>query len=282
MITAELDYQAPADLKEALRLVSANPDAKLISGGMSLVPMMTVGLVAPELLVSLKNVAELKGITEERKHLVIGAMTSHREVATHPLVRAHAPLLADTAALIGDVQVRNRGTIGGSVAHSDPAANYPASVLTLDAKIEIAGQKKRREVDANTFFTGLMETAVKEGEILSAIRVPKRKGAWGASFQKFARVKGNYPIVCAAALVDGKGKEGRVAVGGVCATPVRVELPRLDGALTAPQREEIESSLRAAIANPMGDANGGPDYKVAMAVVFALRAVTAALEGLGE
>ncbi len=286
MITRSFDFQAPAGLGEALRLLAADPDgARPLSGGMTLVPMMTLGLVAPERLIDLKGVPELAGIREEPDAVVVGATTTHHEIATALLVREHAPLLADAAALVGDVQVRNRGTIGGSVAHADPAANYLPALLALDAAIEALSPRggllrrdaaRSRRVPASEFFAGLMTTALKSGEIVGAVRIPKRTRRTGAAFRKFARVKGNFPIVCAAALVhqeaSGSDRSGCVAIGGATAVPVRIDL----SPMPAWPASEVEAAIRSAIDDPMSDANGSAEYRVEMAAVHGRRAVQAA------
>ena len=281
MITAEYDYRAPDSLGEALQLLAADPDGtKILSGGMSLVPMMTLGLVAPERLVSLKNLPELRDVRETREHLAIGAMTPHCQVAANAMIRETVPLLAQSAAVIGDVQVRNRGTIGGSVVHADPGANYSPALVALEAELELAGINGTRRVPAIEFFTGLMETALADDEILIAIRIPMHEGNWGSSFQKFARVKGNFPIVCAAAMVQDRarsGKAGCVVIGGVCPTPKQVLLTATDM-----RGRDLGDAIRSVIDEPMGDANGSREYKTEMAVVYGTRAIAAAQEAIGS
>ncbi len=278
MITNAFEFHAPDDLDEALRLLASyGDDAKVIAGGMSMVPMMTLGLVAPAAIISLRKIANLSFVRDDGDAITVGAMTRHYQVAGDPLVCEHAPLLAETAGLIGDVQVRNRGTIGGSLAHADPAANYSPAVMALDAVIEVSGPEGRREVEAGAFFSGLMTTAVGDNEIVTAVRIPKRSGAWGSSFQKFTRVTGSFPIVCAAALVERGGGQGCVVFGGVGDVPVRVELEdALRDGMTEASRGALSDTIAAAVGEPFGDLSGSPEYRREMAQVFGVRAIEAA------
>src|SRR5438874_2847187 len=172
MIPANFNYESPNTLKEALNLLSAHDDAKILAGGHSLLPAMKLRLAAPELLVDLGRVSGLSYIREAGEKIAIGAMTTHAQVAESEVLRKHSPLLAETAEHIGDVQVRNRGTIGGSLAHADPAADYPAAILALDAEIDVVGPRGKRTIKATSFFVGLLETALAANELLVEIRVP--------------------------------------------------------------------------------------------------------------
>ncbi|MYF12740.1 MAG: xanthine dehydrogenase family protein subunit M [Gammaproteobacteria bacterium] len=293
MIAERFDYQSPTRLADALRLLAADPDGtRPLSGGMTLVPMMTLGLAAPEHIVDLKRIPELGGIHEEPDAVRIGATATHHDIATDPRVRLHAPLLADAAALVGDVQVRNRGTIGGSIAHADPAANYLPALLALDAVIEARAKRggllrnatRSRRIPIGEFFAGLMATCLAAGEIVAAVHVPKQLAAThqGAAFRKFARVKGNFPIVCAAALVERQSsgeRAGCVAIGGALPIPVRIALP---GGQAAWAAGEVETAIRQAIDDPMSDANASADYRLEMAAVHGARAVEAACRALDD
>ena len=297
MIVQEVEYRSPTRMRDALRLLGAGREGtRPLSGGMTLVPMMTLGLAAPDILVNLKRIPELGGIREEPDALSIGATTTHRELANDLRIREHASPLANAAAHIGDVQVRNRGTIGGSIAHADPAANYLPALLAIDAVIEAWGPRggllgrdavRRREVPVRAFFTGLMTTALGPGEIVGAVRVPKRPLRDGegvriraAAFRKFARVKGNFPIVCAAAVVGrsatGAARNGCVAIGGATAVPVRVDLP----AAPAWPASDVEAAIKSAIEEPLSDANASAEYRVEMAAVHGRRALDAACRTL--
>ncbi len=273
MITNEFDYEAPRNLKQVQKLLSANlEDNKVIAGGMSLVPMMSLGLVAPSALISLRGVTEMNGISEEKKSIAVGAMTSHYEISGSETVLASAPLLAEAASQIGDVQVRNRGTIGGSLAHADPAANYLPTVIALGAEIETVNGRKRKRIPARDFFKGLMTTSLEPGELIVAIHLPKDRGNWGYSFVKFTRVKGNFPIIAAACEIDPDTGNGCLAVGGATGVPAVVEFDQ--------STRDLDEQIRHEIVHPLVDANGSAEYKTEMAVIFGVKAVENARERL--
>lgn len=273
MITAEFEHHLPQNLSDLFALLRDNPEqAKVLGGGMTLVPILNLGLAAPSTLIGLRNLSELKGIGEEAGHIVIGAMTRHFMIASDALIRQHAPALRLAAGLIGDVQVRNRGTIGGSLAHADPAANYLPAVIVSDAVFELASLRGRRTVPANEFFLDTMTTLLDDDEIVAAVRVPKARTEAGFGFQKFTRVKGNFPIVCAAARLEAVDGHGRIVVGGVTSVPITVQVPEKtseDGGDLA----ALADAIRAAIVDPLEDQNGDAEYKREMAVVFGLRAL---------
>lgn len=270
MITAEFDYEAPASLDrvlDALRRGAEN--TKLLAGGMTLVPMLNLGLLSPGLLIGLRDIPDLSGVAEQSDCIVIGAMTRHHVVACDPLVRGFAPLLGLSAGLIGDAQVRNRGTLGGSLAHADPAANYLPAVVALEAEIELAGPSGRRTVSAKDFFCDVMTTQLEKDELIVSIRIPKHAAPTGYGFQKFARLKGNFPIVCAAAAWDVEKGAGKLVIGGVSATPTVVDVSSHEIAA----QPALGDLIRAAIREPLEDQNGDAEYKREMAVVFCARAL---------
>ena len=199
MIPAQFEYVAPATVEEALTaLAEAGEDAKVIAGGQSLLPVLRMRLNAPTVIVDLGRIEGLRGIREDGDTLVIGAMTTHSDVATDALVREHALLLTKAVRHVADPQVRHRGTFGGSVAHADPAGDMGSCALALDASFVIAGPNGSRTVAGEDFFEDLFTTAVGEGEILTEVRVPKHTG-WGAHYEKFVRVAHQWPIVAVAA-----------------------------------------------------------------------------------
>lgn len=280
MITAEFDYQAPDNLSRILELIETNAEhAKILGGGMTLVPMLNLGLAAPNLIIGLRRVLELKGIRECDDRVLIGATTTHHAVSNDPLIRQYVPLLGLAAGLIGDVQVRNRGTIGGSLAHADPAANYLPAVIALDAIIELAGPAGRRAIPAKDFFRDVMTTLLEDDEIIACVSIPKITRKRGYGFQKFTRVKGNFPIVCAASVVDCVNGSGRLVVGGV--TPVPIVIEFVAGNADDIRKTEVSNSIRAAITNPLEDHNGDAEYKREMAVVFGWRALADAFVNAG-
>jgi carbon-monoxide dehydrogenase medium subunit len=215
VIPAPFDYVAASSAAHAIELLGEHgDDAKLLAGGHSLLPMMKLRLAAPEVLIDLRRVTELTGITSDGDELVIGAMTRHADLAAAPLVRRDAPLLAHAAAQVGDPQIRHRGTIGGSLAHSDPAADLPMALVALGGSVELRGPGGTRTVAADDFFTGYFETALEPDELLTAVRVPRAPGQpWG--YQKFTRRANDWAIVGAAAA------GGRIALANMGPVPIR-------------------------------------------------------------
>src|SRR6266446_4595331 len=216
MIAQKFEYTAPKTLDEALHLLAAG--AKPLAGGMSLIPMMKLRLAAPEHLVDLGKLKDLNYIREADGAMHIGATTTHADVESSPILRQKCPLLAETAATIGDVQVRNMGTIGGSVAHADPAADYPAALQALEAKIVIAGVKTERSISAADFFVDSFTTALEPGEIVREIVVPVEESGTGTSYQKMPQPASGFAIVGVAARVKrsgGKISQARIGVTGL-------------------------------------------------------------------
>ena len=204
MIAAPFDYESPRTLHEALELLSANADAKLLAGGHSLLPAMKLRVSQPPLLVDLGRIAGLSYVREAGERIAIGGMTTHADVAASEVLLRQSPLLAQTARHIGDVQVRNRGTIGGSLAHADPAADYPAAILALDAELIATSRDGQRTIAAKDFFEGLFTTALQPNEILTEIRVPKTAGA-GTAYEKFHHPASGFAVVGVAAVVTTNG-----------------------------------------------------------------------------
>jgi aerobic carbon-monoxide dehydrogenase medium subunit len=215
VIPAPFDYLTATSAAHALDLLGEHgEDAKLLAGGHSLLPMMKLRLAAPEVLIDLHRVTELSGISSDGDELVIGAMTRHAELAASALVRDGAPLLAHAAAQVGDPQIRHRGTIGGSLAHADPAADLPMALVALGGSVELRGPAGIRTVAADDFFTGYFETVLGPDELLAAVRVPSAPGQpWG--YQKFTRRANDWAIVGAAAT------GGRIALANMGPVPVR-------------------------------------------------------------
>src|SRR6266508_3928846 len=188
MIPAAFDYQRPSNLAEAARLLAAHADdAKILAGGHSLVPMMKLRLATPTLLIDIGRLSELSGIRAQNGTLIIGAGTTHYAAEASTLLQQRCPLLAETAAAIGDVQVRNRGTIGGSIAHADPAADWPAAILALGGELRVSGPRGERRLRAEEFFLGPMTTALEPTGILTEIRVPVSLRRCGSAYLKMAQ-----------------------------------------------------------------------------------------------
>ena len=267
MIPAPFDYVAARTPEHALELLaSKGEDAKPLAGGHSLLPMMKLRLAAPSVLIDIGRLSELAGIRADGDDLVIGATTCHADLAASDLARAEAPLLAHAAGQVGDPQIRHRGTIGGSLAHADPAADLPLAVLALGASIELTGPAGVRVVAADDFFTGFFETAVDPGELLTAIRVPRRPGVgWG--YQKFVRRANDWAIVGVAAV------GGRIALANMGPTPLRAraaERALADGASPAEA-----ARLAAEGTHPGEDIHADPGYRQHLARVLTRRALEA-------
>ena len=272
----------PTTMDEALQAVaSGGEDVKIMAGGQSLIPVMRLRLAAPETVVDLTRVAELRGVREEENAIVIGAMTTHSDVLSDPLIGRYAPLIAEATETVADRQVRHRGTFGGALAHADPAGDLPAVALALDAEFVIAGLEGRRTVPAAEFFVDYLTTALEEGELLVEIRVPKLRGTWGMHYEKFNRVAQAWSIVAVAALVrreEGRIAEARVGLTNMGPTPLRargVEAALVDVDAT---REAVAAAAEHAAegTSPSSDLNGQADYREHLARVLTRRAVTVA------
>ncbi|MBO0819676.1 MAG: xanthine dehydrogenase family protein subunit M [Nocardiopsaceae bacterium] len=267
MIPASFEYETARSAEHALDLLAEHgEDAKLLAGGHSLLPMMKLRLAQPAVLIDIARLTELSGIRAEGDELVIGATTRHADIAASDLVKAEAPILAYAAAQVGDPQIRHRGTIGGSLAHSDPSADLPMTLVALDGSMEITGRSGTRTVGAGEFFTGFFETALAPDELLTAVRVPRTGPAtWG--YQKFVRRANDWAIVGGAAV------DGRVALASMGATPLRaagVEAALADGASAA------EAAARAAEGTSAGsDFHADKDYREHLARVLTRRALEA-------
>jgi carbon-monoxide dehydrogenase medium subunit len=275
MIPAAFDYVRAGSLDEALKLLSKHgDDAKLLAGGHSLLPAMKLRLAQPKVLIDLGRVSELSYIREEGGKIAIGALTTHYEIESSPLLKEKCPLLPETAVQIGDVQVRNRGTIGGSLAHADPAADWPAPVLALDAEFEIAGPKGRRTIEASKFFVDMLQTALQPGEILTAVRVPTTPKS--VAYEKFAQKASGFAI-CGVAVVIEAGA-ARVGITGVAGRAYRA------AAVEAALRGKFSASLvpgasakAAQGVEALGDIHASSEYRAHLAGVLTRRALEKAL-----
>ncbi|WP_028265832.1 FAD binding domain-containing protein [Arthrobacter sp. MA-N2] len=281
MIPSAFDYAAPTTVAEALEaLAGAGDDVKLLAGGQSLIPVMKLRLADPAMVVDLGRIGELSGVSDDGDALLIGAMTTHHQIATDPLIAAHVPLLAQAAATVADPQVRHRGTFGGALVHADPAGDMPAPVLATEATFILSGPDGERRVAAADFFQGYFTTAVDDGEILTHVRVPKYT-AWGSHYEKFTRVAQQWSIVAVAAMVRVEGgtiAEARIGLTNMASTPLRataVEQALIGASLT---REAIAaaSSHAADGTDPASDLNGDASYRRHLAEVLTKRAVIAA------
>jgi len=282
VIPAQFDYVAPAGVDEAVSaLAEAGEDAKVLAGGQSLIPLLRLRLSFPAVLVDLGRVDELRGVREEDGTLVIGAMTRHADVVSDALVAAHAPLLAAATGHVADPAVRHRGTLGGALAHADPAGDLAAVALALDAELVAAGPSGRRTIPAADFFVDYLQTALAPDEILVEVRLPKQQGQWGVHYEKFNRVAQAWAIVGVAAAVrreNGSIAEARVGLTNMGSTPVRatgVE-EALAGAAAEAGAVDAAAQRAAEGTSPPSDLNGKSDYRQHLARVLTRRAVAAA------
>jgi carbon-monoxide dehydrogenase medium subunit len=281
VIPAKFDYVSPDSVADALAaLGSDSEEIKVIAGGQSLLPVLRLRLAAPTLLVDLGRIDELRGVSDEGDAIVVGAMTTHGEVATNPLIAEHASVLSKTALTVADPQVRHRGTLGGALVHADPAGDLPAPIVALDAELVVAGAGGERTVAAADFFQDIFTTAVGEDEILTKIRIPKHTG-WGSHYEKFNRIAQAWSIVGVAANVRSDGgtiAEAKIALTNMGSTVIRASA--VEAALAG--QPATEDAVRAAAAsaadgsNPPSDANGDADYRRHLATVLTRRAVLAA------
>jgi aerobic carbon-monoxide dehydrogenase medium subunit len=284
MRPAEFTYHCPTSLDEAISLLAENEEARPLAGGHSLLPMMKLRLSTPGALVDIGRIAGLDAIDREGDDLRIGALATHAAVARSELVQSESPVLAETAAVIGDPQVRNRGTLGGSLAHADPGADYPTVMKALGAAIVAAGKDGEREIAADDFFVGILTTALGPGELVTAAKVPVTSPGSGAAYAKHAHPASGYAVVGVAAAVsteDGSCTGARVTVGGVSASPVRATAAEELLAGASVSEETIAAAARAvpqSLAEPMSDAYASGEYRVNLASVLAKRALTAAFE----
>ena len=281
MIPMPFDYARPQSLDDAIeKLRAARGSGKLIAGGHSLVPLMKLRLSEPALLIDIARIPGLTGIREVDGTIEIGAATTHHEVATSPLVQGKCPMLAETAASIGDPQVRNRGTIGGSLAHADPAADYPAAILALDADIQIKGAAGTRVAKARTFFKGLFTVDLGAEEIITAVRFAPVKTA---AYAKLHQRASHFAIVGVAAALDiasGVIQSARIGLTGAKSYATRLSAveQQLAGAKASAASIEAASKMAGADLKDLNaDLHGSEDYRRAMIAVFTKRALTAAL-----
>ena len=265
MIPARFDYVAAESAAQAIDLLAEHgDDAKLLAGGHSLLPMMKLRLAAPEVLIDITRAVDMSGITIDGDEIVVGATTRHADVASSSLVKTDAPLLAHAASLVGDPQIRHRGTIGGSLAHADPAADMPLALVALGGSVELSGPDGTRVVQADDFFTGYFETALDEGELITAVRVPRRPDEpWG--YQKFVRRANDWAIVGVAAIA------GRIALANMGGTPLRAHAA--EQSLAAGNSPAQAAELAAEGTSPASDIHADPDYRKHLARVLTARAL---------
>ena len=284
MIPGQFDYVRPADLGQALTILrDREGDAKLLSGGYSLIPLIKLRLAQPVLLVDMRDLTGLDGIVETDDELRIGARATHRQIHEHP-VMARYPMMREVAAGIGDPQVRNWGTIGGSIAHADPASDWPAVMLARHAHIVCRSASGERTIRARDFFVDTFQTAIEPTEVLTEIRMSSRPMGGGGAYQKLERKVGDFATVgvAAAVVLDAAGRIDNVGIGvtGVSPSPYGAEEAEdvLEGQVPADDLLRRAAAAAAAQAQPVADVRGPIDYKRAMVAEMTVRALRTAVE----
>lgn len=285
MYPASFDYYRATSVKDAQHLLQQHPGAKLLAGGHSLIPLLKLRLSSPAALIDIGRIAELKGIASRGGRIHVGALTTHAEIAASGLLRSECPMLSEAAAQIGDQQVRNCGTIGGNVAHADPASDLPTVLSALEARLISVGPNGERTIDADDFFQGVMATALGEDDILTAVEIDRKKPGQGMAYEKFIHPASRYAVVGAAAVVsleNGVCVGARVSIGGLL--PVATRARAVERALAGkrPSVEAIDQAARQVAEQLDGyilaDVFASADYRKAMAPVFVKRALTAAFQ----
>jgi len=280
MIPEAFEYFVPSSLREAMSLAQRyGGDAKFLSGGHSLLPLMKMRLAAPKYLIDLAGIPDMDQVSQTGEKLRIGARATHHQIEINPLVRKGCPLLAQTAAEIGDPQVRNRGTLGGSIAHSDPAADYPAALLALDAEIEIHNSAGTRIVPAADFFVDLFTSVLAEGELVVAVHVPLLRIGAGTAYKKLPQQASGFAVTGVATVLerDAKGTCTRIAVAVTGVGPRPFRATAVETALVGKNLNErtISDACRqiAASIDALSDIHASAEYRKAMTDVFAKRAI---------
>ncbi|ADB52519.1 FAD binding domain-containing protein [Conexibacter woesei] len=285
MKPAPFDYVRPASVGDAIAALAADEDAKPIAGGQSLMPMLNMRLAQPTTLVDLNALPELSYVRREGGHLVVGGMTRQRLLEQDPAARDALPFLADVLGHVGHVAIRNRGTVGGSIAHADPAAELPLVAVALDAELVAQGPGGRRTIAAADFFRMFLTTALEPGELLVEVRLPTAAGGWTAGFEELSRRHGDFAIVSVLALVDvdgdGRASAARIAIGGANPVPLRAHAAEelLVGRPLDASAIAAASASAAVAVEPTWDVHGSAEYRREMTAVLVGRALSQVAEG---
>jgi aerobic carbon-monoxide dehydrogenase medium subunit len=282
MISAPFDYVRANTLDEALNLLAQNEDAKILAGGHSLIPAMKLRLTQPPLLVDIARIKDLSYIREADGQIRIGAMTTHYQIESSELLRKICPLLPECAGHIGDMQVRNKGTIGGSLAHSDPAGDWPAAILALNAELVAVSKNGERTIKADDFFVDLLTTVLEPGEILREIRINKSNGRTGQAYVKMPHPASGFAVVGVAANLSfnggGECKSASIGITGVSSKAYRATA--VEGGLSGANLDEAKIANAASHATDGVDVNGdvfaSDEYRRHLAQVYTRRAIAAA------
>ena len=283
MIPSGFEYHRATSIDDAIAKLSEKEDAKLLAGGHSLLPMMKLRFAEPPCLIDINGIEELKGICMDGDTITIGAMTTENELINSEILQQHCSLLVDAAELVADPQVRNRGTIGGDVAHGDPGNDHPAVMLALDATIVVRGPNGQRELAANGFFMGTYWTALEEHDILVALKIPAQKPGVGYGYNKLKRKTGDYAVAGSPVVVEMDGdiiRDIRIGLTNVAACAIRAEAAEdiLRGqTLSDDLLKQAENAIIEAC-DPAVDLRGDEEYKSHMAAVMARRSIIQAVE----
>jgi len=275
MIPAPFDYEVVESAEEAVSLLASRDDAKLLAGGHSLLPLLRLRVTRPSLLVDVGRIRELSYVRDAGSSIAIGALTRHHDVATAPLLQEHNPLVSYAAGMIGDPQVRHRGTLGGSLAHGDPASDMPAILLALDGEVDVVGPGGSRTIPAAEFFRGVFETAAGPTEMVTEVRVPKLSGDHGWSYLKFRRRAQDWATVGVAVVTkrrNGDAESAAISLVNMGATPLRARAAE-DAVLAG----RDPGAVAAEGTDPPSDTNGTADYRRHLAGVLVRRAVEEAM-----
>ena len=282
MYAASFDYYRPKNLKQAVQLLRKHKDAKILAGGHSLLPAMKLRVSSPSALIDIGRIKGLSGVKASARSVQLGAMTTHATIASSKALRKACPVLADAAAQIGDTQVRNRGTIGGSLAHADPAADFPTVLVALGGKLTATGSRGKRQIPAEKFFKDFFTTALRPSEVLTSVQVPAMKSGMAGVYLKHRHPASSYAVIGVAAVVTmkkGVCSKVRLVVGGATPNPVvvsAVEKILVGEAPNAKLIAQAAATVADAIEEPLSDSYASGEYRAHLATVIAERALSAA------
>lgn len=284
MITHPFTYEAPTTIEDAVKALSRSPSARVIAGGHSLLPLMKLGLSEPDLIVDIGRIPGLRELKKEAGAIVIGALATHASIAADPHIAKELSALAEAAGAVGDLQVRSRGTIGGSLSHADPAADEPAATLAFDATIGVVGPRGRRDIPARDFFKSAFETALSAGEIVAQIRFPVPAGRGGSAYAKFAHPASRFAIVGVAAVVslksDGTIERAALGISGAADAPFRATAAEKAIVGTRGDAQAIAAAAGKAAegVTTLSDLVASSDFRKNLIEVYARRALRSAIE----
>ena len=278
MIPAHCDYYRASSAEEAIDLLSRHEDAKLLAGGHSLIPMMKLRLAQPPTLIDIGRIAELRGVCREGDRIHVGALTTHREIAASDELAAGCQMMAEAAAIIGDPQVRNKGTLGGNIAHADPASDLPAVLVASGATVKVTGPDGGREIAASEFFVGLLHTALGTHQLITGVAIPTGGAASGSAYLKVEHPASGYAVCGAAATVTMEGGVARAAAlafNGIATTPVDAGAVAAALVGSAADDAAIDAAVEEhlAVDDPLGDIHASGAYRVALARAYGKRAL---------